>query len=72
MVQWSETICAILVEGIMRNNSVNLFRIWASGSGDVVYKISYLELWPPSCPVEQNNLCTFEREHHGEHSCQVI
>ena len=24
-VQWSRTICAILVEGIMRNNSVNLF-----------------------------------------------
>ena len=28
------TICAILVEGIMRNNSVNLFQILASGSGD--------------------------------------
>ena len=26
-------ILAILVEGIIRNNSVNLFRIWASGSG---------------------------------------
>ena len=24
-VQWSGTICAILVEGIMRNNSVDLF-----------------------------------------------
>ena len=24
-VQWSGTICAILVEGIMRNNSVKLF-----------------------------------------------
>ena len=36
-VQRSRTICAILVEGNMRNNSVNLFRIWASGSvGDVV------------------------------------
>ena len=37
-VQQSRTICAILVEGIfMRNNSVNLFRIWVSGSGgDVV------------------------------------
>ena len=35
--QRSRTICAILVEGIMRNNSVNLFRIWASDSGgDVV------------------------------------
>ena len=36
-VPWSGTFCAILVEGIMRNNSVNLFRIWASGlGGDVV------------------------------------
>ena len=36
-VQQSGTICANLVEGIMKNTSVNLFRIWASGSGgDVV------------------------------------
>ena len=36
-VQSSRTICAILVEGIMRNNSMNLFQIWARGSGgDVV------------------------------------
>ena len=36
-VQQSGTICAMLVEGIMRNNSVKLFRIWASCSGgDVV------------------------------------
>ena len=33
-VQQSITFCAILVEGIMRNNSVNLFYIWASGSKD--------------------------------------
>ena len=26
-----QTSCAILVEGIMRKNSVKLFRIWASG-----------------------------------------
>ena len=32
-VQWSRTICAILIEGIMRNNSVKLFWIWTSGSG---------------------------------------
>ena len=31
-----------------------LFRIWASGSGDVVYKISYLELRLPSCSAERN------------------
>ena len=44
-VQRSGTICAILVEGIKIKNSVNLFRIWASGSGgDVFEMISYLEL----------------------------
>ena len=38
-----------LVGGIMRNNSVKLFCIWANGSGgDVILKISYLELWQPS------------------------
>ena len=36
-VQWSIAICAILVKGIIRNNSVKLFLIWVSGSGgDVV------------------------------------
>ena len=29
----SQTTCAFLVEGIMRNNSMNLFHSWASGSG---------------------------------------
>ena len=33
LVKQSGTICAILVEGIMRNNSVKLFLIWTSGSG---------------------------------------
>ena len=66
-VQWSVTICAILVEGIIKNNSVKLFSIWISGS-DAVQKISYLELWSPSCSVEQNHLCNFERGHHGEHT----
>ena len=27
-VQWSETICAILVKGFIRNNLVKLFLIW--------------------------------------------
>ena len=35
-VQRSGTICANLVEDIKRNNSVILFRIWTSGSGDDV------------------------------------
>ena len=34
--QWSGTICEILVECIMRNNSVKLFLIWVSGSGEDV------------------------------------
>ena len=33
-VQWTGTICAILEEGIMRNNPVKLFRILTSGSGE--------------------------------------
>ena len=33
--QWGGTICAILVSTVMRNNSVKLFCIWTSGSGDV-------------------------------------
>ena len=56
----------------MRNNSVKLFSIWVCGSGNVVKKISYLELWQPSCLVEWNHLCNFERGHHVEHSCEVI
>ena len=35
-------------------------------------KISYLELWQPSCSVPQNHLCNFGRGHHGEHSFEVI
>ena len=36
-VQWSGTICAISVEAIIKNNSVNLLQIWVSYSGgDVV------------------------------------
>ena len=34
-VQLSRIICANLVDGIKRNNSVKLFLIWTSGSGDV-------------------------------------
>ena len=71
-VQRSETVCAILVEGIMWNNSVKLFWICTSGSGDVFYKISYLGLWWPSCSAEQSHLCTFGRWHYGTHSCEII
>ena len=41
-VQWSGTIFAILVKGIIRNNSVKLFRFWTSGSKENVIKRHYL------------------------------
>ena len=37
-VQWSRTIYAIFVKSSVRNNSVNLFCIWTSGSGGDVVK----------------------------------
>ena len=40
--QQSGTIFAILVKGIIRNNSVKLFRFWTSGSRENV--IIYLKL----------------------------
>ena len=53
----------------MRNDSVN----WVSGSGgDDVFKISYLELWQPSCAEKRNHLSNFERGHHREQTCEVI
>ena len=41
-VQRSGTICTILAKGIIRNNSVKLFRIWTSGSRENVIKTHYL------------------------------
>ena len=35
-VQWTETIYATLKEGIIGNIHVELYEIWASGSGDVI------------------------------------
>ena len=36
LIQGCGTICVILEESIMRNNSVKLFLIWTSGSRGVV------------------------------------
>ena len=44
---------------------------WVSGS-DVVYKISYLELWWPSCSVDWNHLCNIGRRHHEGQPCEII
>ena len=64
-----DSIIAILVECIMRNNSV--FRPVVQE--EMLFKgISYLELLWPSCSVEQNHLCNIKRGHHGVHSCKVI
>ena len=35
-VQRSRPKCGILVEGIMRNNSIKKIEMWAGSSGDVV------------------------------------
>ena len=32
--------------------------------------ISYLQLWPPFCLVEQNHSCKFRRGHYEEHFCK--
>ena len=48
-VQWRGTICAILVEGIKRNNSVKLFEL-GQVVQDISFKDTYLELWRPFVP----------------------
>ena len=59
--QGSKTICAFLVEGVQRNNSVSYFVF-----GPVVMEMSfkrysYLELWLLFCSAEVNHLCNFGR-----------
>ena len=74
-VQQSRTTCEILVEGIMRNNSVKLFLIWTNGlvHERMSFKgISYLELWWPLCSATRNHLCNFGRRHHEEQFCEII
>ena len=41
-VRWSETIYALLKEGIIVNIHVKLFEIWTCGSGDVIKRKSLL------------------------------
>ena len=54
--QWTETICAILGEGIMRNNPV-YFEFGPVVLEEMAFKgISYLELWQPFCSAECNHL----------------
>ena len=54
-VQQSGIICVVLVKFIMKNNSVNLFKILASGSGgNFVKNSSYLELCRPRVQRSRN------------------
>ena len=62
-----------LVEGIQRDNSVKLFKIWVIDSGaEVVLKISYLELWSPFCSAERNHLCNFGKGYQKEQFSEII
>ena len=52
-VKRSRTVCAILGENVMMNNSVNLFQIRASGTGGKVVKKYFLSgALPALCSVE--------------------
>ena len=54
----------------MRNNSVNLFRILASGSiEDVVYKFFLSGALVALLFSGAEPLMHFQRGHNGEHSC---
>ena len=70
-VQGSRTICAILVEGILRNVSVKLFILYYIIIFEPVVKeemsskgISYLQLWQPFSSAEPKHLCKIGREHY--------
>ena len=57
-VQWSRTICEMLVESIMRNNSVKLFWIWTSGSGgDAFWRYFLSGALGPFCLAERKHVC---------------
>ena len=58
-VQWSRSICAILVEGIM-GKILRKYELGQVVREEMSFKdISYLELWPPSCSAQWNFLCNF-------------
>ena len=73
-VQRSGTICAILVEGIMRYNSVKLFEFGIVVQEEMTFKvISYLALW--RLPLQQSGtVCAILVEciMQEEQFCQII
>ena len=73
-VQWSGTIYATLVEGIMGNIHVKLFfKFGPMVQEEMSFKdISYLELWQPLCSVEWNHLFNFGSRLLVEQFCEII
>ena len=69
--QWIGTICEILVECIMRNNSVIFFEF-----GQWFRRCRLQDFLSGALAVllfgAANHLCNFENWHHGEYSCEVI
>ena len=39
---------------------------------EMLFNISYLELWQPFSSVEQNHLCNFGRGYYEEQFCEII
>ena len=72
-VQCFQATCAVMVEGNMRNISVNYnIEFGTVVQEEMLFKdISYLELWWPLSSVEWNHLCNFGREHHEEQFCEI-
>ena len=61
-VQRNQTICAILEEGLLRNQLLRRCCL----------KTFYVGLWWPICLVEQNHLCNSGRKYHEEQFCETI
>ena len=71
-VQWSGTICAILVESIMRNNSEkNILNLDQWCRRCLLRNFFHLELWRPFSSAEQNHLCNFGSGYQEEHFCEI-
>ena len=68
-VQQSGTICAILVEGIKRNNNFEFGPLVQEMS---FKDISYLDLWLHFCSAERNRLCDFGRGYYEEQFSEII
>ena len=68
IIQRSITICAILLEGITRNNSEFGPVVQVMSFKDVPYH----EVWWHFCSAEQNCFSNFGRGYHEEHSCESI